>query len=137
MRSQLQISPQSIMRLHRVTARSVGELFTNHFDVGELPGGLVVRIWHFYGHSLGSVPGLGPKIPHQATACHAPSPLKKKPYQFEVKNCASLFGLGNALIELFTSSFNNCLFMLRYLYCFWFTMHINIFHRTVRLTVQS
>ena len=30
-----------------------------------------------------------------------------------------------------------CLFMLKYFRCFWFTMHVKIFHGTVRLTVQS
>lgn len=32
-------------------------------------GGLVVRTWCFNHCSLGSVPGLGAEIAHQATAC--------------------------------------------------------------------
>ena len=32
----------------------------------EFPGGLVVRTWCFYHCGLGSIPGLGTEIPHQA-----------------------------------------------------------------------
>ena len=32
----------------------------------KFPGGLVVRIWHFHGCDVGSVPGLGTEILHQA-----------------------------------------------------------------------
>ena len=37
---------------------------------GEFSDGLVVRIQCFYGFGLGSIPGLGTEITHQATARH-------------------------------------------------------------------
>ena len=54
---------------------------------GEFPDGLVVRIWHFHHFCLGSVPGLGTEIPHQATVCCGP----KKPTQ-------NIAGLVTALV---------------------------------------
>ena len=33
--------------------------------MGDFPGGLVVRIWHFHCRGLGSIPGWG-TIPHAA-----------------------------------------------------------------------
>ena len=35
----------------------------------EFPGGLEVRTWCFHGCGLGSIPGLGSEIPHQAAPC--------------------------------------------------------------------
>ena len=32
---------------------------------------LVDRIWRFHCCRLGSIPGLGTELPHQATACHS------------------------------------------------------------------
>jgi len=45
-----------------------------------VPWWLVVRIQHFHRCGLGSIPGLGTEIPHQATACHShhSSPSKKE-----------------------------------------------------------
>lgn len=44
----------------------------------ELPGGLVIRSWHFHHPdcSLGSIRSLGTDIPHQATAHPVPLPPK-------------------------------------------------------------
>ena len=39
------------------------------YGSGELPGGLVVRIWHFHFCGLDSMPGPGTEIPFQAAAC--------------------------------------------------------------------
>ena len=38
-------------------------------NLGEVPGGLVVRTQYLRLWQPGLVPGLGPEIPHQATVC--------------------------------------------------------------------
>ena len=43
----------------------------------EFPGSPVVRTWCFHCRGMGSIPGLGTEIPHEATACWWP-PSKKK-----------------------------------------------------------
>ena len=48
---------------------------------GELPGGLVVRIWHFHHYGLGSIPGLGTEITHQAAVYHGGGGNKDQPFQ--------------------------------------------------------
>lgn len=62
---------------------------------GELPGDLVVRTWCFHCCRLGSVPGRGTEIPHQAAA-YLPPPPKEK--------CVKCFySLGGSLISWFVS----------------------------------
>lgn len=41
----------------------------NSFHLGELPGGLVFRIWRFHFCGPGSTPRLGTEIPLLAAAC--------------------------------------------------------------------
>ena len=45
---------------------------------GRFPGGLEVRIWCFHHCGLGSIPGLGTEIPHQAACCGKKKEKKKK-----------------------------------------------------------
>ena len=47
--------------------------------IGEFPGGLVVRIWHSHPHGLGSIPGLGPDISHQAAVGSGKKKKNQKP----------------------------------------------------------
>lgn len=44
----------------------------------EFTGGLAVRIQPFHPCSLGSTPGLGIEIPHEAASPHAPIPTHTK-----------------------------------------------------------
>ena len=49
-----------------------------HYNAGEFPGGLGVSTGCFHCYGLGSIPGLGTEILHQADACLRQKKKKKK-----------------------------------------------------------
>lgn len=64
----------------------------NSFHLGELPGGLVFRIWRFHFCGPGSTPRLGTEIPLLAAACLG----KKKKFCFA--NFTETLARGNMVL---------------------------------------